>query len=102
MRSPWSYWGAGLSSEYHPLCYVWQFPTFTLSTEEPDLPDIGVWNTQLEFSQSHGVETNTDLLIAGVFHQWFQSASATPSVQAITLMRSIHRFQFGGMFRRLN
>jgi hypothetical protein len=102
MRAPWIFWGQGAASDYHPLVYEWQFPTFTLSTATPTLPYIGYWNVLLEFSQPHLTESNTDLQIAGMYHQWFQNTTTVPSVQGIILMRSQFRFEFGGIWRRMN
>ena len=102
MRAPWIFWGQGRAADYQPLVNEWQFPTFTFSTAGlPQIP-IGYWNVLLEFSQPHLTESNTDLMIAGMYHQWVQNTGSTPSVEAITLMRSMFRFEFGGMFRRMN
>jgi len=102
MRAPWIFWGQGQAADYHPLVYSWQFPTFTFSTAGLPQTPIGVWTTLLEFSQPHLTETNTDLLITGMWHQWFQNTTSTPSVQGIILMRSMFRFEFGGNWRRMN
>jgi len=102
MRAPWIFWGQGAAADYHPLVYSWQFPSFTFSTAGLPQTPIGYWSVLLEFSQPHLTESNTDLQIASMYHQWFQSATAAPATAAIILQRSLFRFEFGGLFRRVN
>ena len=102
MRAPWIFWGQGAAADYHPLVYSWQFPSFTFSTAGLAGVPIGYWSVLLEFSQPHLTESNTDLQIASMYHQWFQNTTTVPSVQLVILMRSQFRFEFGGNFRRVN
>jgi hypothetical protein len=95
----WIYWQTFLGNTYYTLSPM---RVFALSTETPVLPFVGSYFALLAPWQARNIETNTDLIIAGALQQWFQNSTTAPSVQGIILMRSMFRFEFGGIFRRMN
>ena len=72
------------------------------STETPAAAAVGIWLMNLDNEQVVYWQDHSDALSAGAFQVVWTSASTTPAVAAIILQRSVERFVFGGMFRRMN
>ena len=68
----------------------------------PPVSAVGVWLMNLDNEQVVYWQDHSDALSAGAFQVVWTSASTTPAVAAIILQRSVERFVFAGLFRRVN
>lgn len=73
-----------------------------LSQETPAVPDIGIFTIWLR--NYHGIEPNnkSEMILGGSFYQVFTGTTAAPATPALAKARSINRFVFYGVSRRVN
>jgi len=75
-----------------------------LSQETPEVPDIAIVTHWLDSSLPAplGRTSVMQLLVGGSFHQIFTSTTAAPATPALAKARSVNRFVFYGISRRVN
>ena len=75
---------------------------FFLSQEVPAIPKIGIFLSWLDPTKVLRVKPHDQLIIGGILNQWTMGATGVPAVSGIILSRSVGRFVFSGLFRRVN
>lgn len=66
------------------------------------LPDVGIWLLLPNIAQAIQWHDMIDAQISGDIRPLWPITTAEPSLQLIVMQRSIERFVFGGLFRRIN
>jgi len=75
-----------------------------LSQETPAVPDTPLTAIWLDSSSPipWGRTNAVQLMVGGSFHQLFTSTTAAPATPALAKARSVNRFVFYGVSRRVN
>ena len=66
------------------------------------LPYVGIWLVLPNTNQPIIWQDHVDVLFSGDVRPQWAVATAGPSIQLLVIERSVARFVFGGVFRRVN